>query len=199
MNFLDLAKSRYTTKKFDSSKKISEETIQELKEILRLSPSSINSQPWKFWFVTDAVVKGDLANASFFNQHKVQDADLVVVFSVINSVADFEKQVVENLAEGSIAYFKNNIKSLPEAEIKAWMAHQVYLALGFFLSAVASLGLDSTPMEGIQTEKYDDILHLEGYKTLFAVAVGHRNEADVNQPTITPKLRLPLDSVIASI
>ena len=57
MNFLDLAKPRYATKKYDTAKQISKEQIEELKEILRLSPSSINSQPWKFTFVTDEAVK----------------------------------------------------------------------------------------------------------------------------------------------
>ena len=41
MDFLDLAKNRYTTKKYNSEKKISEGKISELKDILRLSPSSI--------------------------------------------------------------------------------------------------------------------------------------------------------------
>lgn len=44
MSFLDLAKNRYTTKIY-SDKKIDANKIEELKEILRLSPSSINSQP----------------------------------------------------------------------------------------------------------------------------------------------------------
>ena len=44
MNFLELAKNRYTTKHY-STKRISDEDIAQLKEILRLAPSSINSQP----------------------------------------------------------------------------------------------------------------------------------------------------------
>ena len=38
---------RYTTKKYDASKRISSEELAIIKEALRLSPSSINSQPWK--------------------------------------------------------------------------------------------------------------------------------------------------------
>ncbi len=199
MNFLELAKSRYTTKKYDGSKKISEETISKLKEILRLSPSSINSQPWKFTFVTNEELKDKLAKVSYHNEQKVQKASLVVVFGVIDDVHQFGAQVEKNLPEGNINYFKKNIEHLPETEIKSWLAHQVYLSLGYFLSAVASLDLDSTPMEGIQPEAYDEILKIEGYKTLFAVAVGHRDAEDSNQPTITPKSRLPLKDVIVSL
>ena len=43
MNFLDLSKSRYTTKKYNPELKISEEKIQQLQEILRLSPSDRKS------------------------------------------------------------------------------------------------------------------------------------------------------------
>lgn len=50
MDFLELSKKRFTAKKFDSSKKIPEDDIKKLKEILRLSPSSVNSQPWVFIF-----------------------------------------------------------------------------------------------------------------------------------------------------
>lgn len=74
MNFLDLAKSRYTTKSYNSNKRISEENIAELKEILSLSPSSINSQPWKFIFISDEKLKNELAGVSYFNQQKINDA-----------------------------------------------------------------------------------------------------------------------------
>ncbi|GGP73110.1 hypothetical protein GCM10009347_42020 [Shewanella algicola] len=40
----DLSNS-YTTKKYDASKRISEENIEIIKEAIRLSASSINSQP----------------------------------------------------------------------------------------------------------------------------------------------------------
>ena len=50
---LQLMKERYTTKKYDVSKKINFNIIEELKQILHLTPSSINSQPWKFHFVSD--------------------------------------------------------------------------------------------------------------------------------------------------
>ena len=45
MNFLSIAQNRYTTKMYNG-KRIPEDTLNQLKEILRLSPSSINSQPW---------------------------------------------------------------------------------------------------------------------------------------------------------
>ncbi|MDF4367587.1 nitroreductase family protein, partial [Vibrio parahaemolyticus] len=40
--------SRYTAKKYDETKRVSQEDMAIIKEALRLSASSINSQPWKF-------------------------------------------------------------------------------------------------------------------------------------------------------
>ncbi|WP_028298246.1 nitroreductase family protein [Olivibacter sitiensis] len=199
MSFLDLAKSRYTTKRYNANEKIADEKIQQLKEILRLSPSSINSQPWQFIFVSDEKTKSELASVSFFNEQKINEASHLVVFSVIDSVEKFEEQIRQNLPEGSVNYYNNFLKPLPETEIKSWLQRQVYLSLGFFLSACASLEIDSTPMEGIKTEEYNKILQLNGYKTLFAVAIGYRNPEDTNQPSVKPKFRLELENIIKSI
>ena len=71
MNFLELAKKRYTTKHY-STKRISDEDIAQLKEILRLAPSSINSQPWQFVFIDDAATKEAFAKVSLNNADRVQ-------------------------------------------------------------------------------------------------------------------------------
>lgn len=199
INFSALAKNRYTTKKYDSTQKISENQIQELKEVLQLSPSSINSQPWKFTFVSDETMKNALAAVSYFNEPKIKDASHLVVFSVIDNLELFEKQIEKHLPEGSVGYYNQFIKTLPEGEIKAWLAHQVYLSLGFFLSACASMGIDSTPMEGIRNKEYASILKEKDYYPLFAVAIGYRDENDANQPALKPKSRIPFEEVITTI
>jgi nitroreductase/dihydropteridine reductase len=199
MNFLHIAQNRYATKKYDPNKKVNVETIEKLKEILRLSPSSINSQPWKFTFVADEKVKSELAEFSYNNRHKVSDASHVVVFSVIQDVESFENKKLTLLPEGATSYYNRMLKPKGGEQVMTWLTSQVYLSLGFFLSAAASLGIDSTPMEGIQAEAYDHILQNDGYKTLFAVAIGYRDQEDINQPARTPKFRLEPDQIIRSI
>ncbi|MET3538175.1 nitroreductase/dihydropteridine reductase [Chryseobacterium limigenitum] len=189
-------KTRYTVKKYNPQGIISEEQVEQLKEILNLSPSSINSQPWNFVFVNNLEIKTELAEASYFNKEKILNSSQLIVFQVIKNVKDFEEQIEENLHEGSITYYKNFVKSKGEEAIKSWLGHQVYLSLGVFLSACADMGIDSTPMEGIEPEKYDKILKNEKYETLFAVAIGKRSEEDSNQPTLNPKTRLKAEKVI---
>lgn len=199
MSFIKDMQQRYTTKLYDASKKIDPQHISELKEILQLSPSSINSQPWKFTFVSDQTTREKLSKVSWINTEKVTKSDTVVVFSRINDLALFEEQIERELPKGAVDYYKEYLKPLPEKEIKAWFDKQVYLSLGVLLSACAVMKIDATPMEGIEPDEYDKILNNKGYKTLVAVAIGYRDPEDKNQPSINPKSRISLETVVESI
>lgn len=136
MEFLKQMQNRYTTKKYNPEVKIDENLIAELKEILRLSPSSINSQPWNFIFVNNLELKRKLAEASYFNKNNILESSHLIVFQVIKNPAKFEKLIEENLLEGSINYYRTMVKPKGEAAIKSWMAHQVYISLGVLFQHV---------------------------------------------------------------
>jgi nitroreductase/dihydropteridine reductase len=199
MNILELIEKRYSTKKYNADKAIPQDKIEALKEILRLSPSSINIQPWKFTFVQNPEIKAKLASASMHNTEKVNQAPLLVVFSVADDLDAFQKVVENELPQARIDWYNQIRASTPEADLKIWLAKQVYIALGVGLSASIALGLDSTPMEGIESDKYIDILKMKAYKPLFAMAVGYASEDDFNRIEAIPKSRRLQENVIDSI
>lgn len=188
MPFLEVAQNRYTTKTYNGEI-IPEETLHVLKEILRLAPSSINSQPWEFILVGDKRKDEVFAPLSLMNEERVKQASHIVIFRVLESVEHFEEEAPSYISEGGRTFYQQYIKPQGEAHVKAWMEHQVYVALGYFLSAYAIMGIDSTAMEGILPQAYDQHLPKDGYQTLFAVAIGYRDPEDKNQPSITPKKR----------
>ncbi|MGZ7047968.1 MAG: nitroreductase family protein, partial [Methanobacterium sp.] len=63
MEFENILKERYATKKFDG-KKIDEDKIEQIKEMIRLSPSAINLQPWKIKIISDESIKEKLSPAT---------------------------------------------------------------------------------------------------------------------------------------
>ncbi len=199
MSFIESMQQRYTTKKYNPNKKIDDQKIEELKQILHLSPSSINSQPWKFTFISDEKIKEKLSKVSWLNTDKILNCDTVVVFSRINSTDLFEAQIEEELPKGAVDYYKEFIKPNTDEHIKSWFSRQVYLALGVFLSACTEMGIDSTPMEGIEPDNYDLILNQKNYTTLAAVAIGYRDKDDFNQPSKNPKSRRAINKVIELI
>lgn len=195
MDFLQLAQNRYTTKLY-SSKRVSDEDIAKLKEILRLTLSSINSQPWQFVFISDEPTKEAFAKVSFINEERIRQASHLVVFMANSALPSFEEKLAKASTEAGVGFYHKVQKPKGDVSLYAWMNNQVYISLGFFLSACASMGIDSTPMEGIINTEYDKLLNEPQYTTLFAVAIGYRDPEDSNQLHLHPKSRLPLEDVV---
>ncbi|EKY06098.1 major NAD(P)H-flavin oxidoreductase domain protein [Capnocytophaga sp. oral taxon 332 str. F0381] len=194
MNFLEIAQKRYAAKAY-RNQKISEAKIKELAEILRLAPSSVNSQPWKFTIIGDEALKADLAAHSFFNEQKVKDASHLIVFFAYDDIAAFETYFKAHQPQPIVDYYES-VKAGDEERAKAWFQKQVYLAAGFFIAACGAEGIDATPMEGIDTLYYTQKLQVKGCKAVLALAVGYHSEADTNHPSKTPKRRLLLEEVV---
>ena len=198
MDIIKLLQSRYTTKVYDPSFRLSEEQLATIKEVLRLSPSSINSQPWAFELIEDKALKSVLAEESWSNLERVKQASLLIVFYTYRDVETFIKERIDTQETPAQAqtYFHNYVASQGSEAIQAWQTHQVYIALGVLLTSLASMGLDSTPMEGINVDKYDEILGREKYRPVLAVLVGRHAEDDFNHPSRKNKQRR--DDVIVS-
>lgn len=185
---------RYAVKKFDPSKKISESDWHVLTESLRLSPSSFGLQPWQFIVVKNPEVRKQLKAASW-NQSQVEDCSHYVVLAYKKKLDEAHIQKhVEQMAklrhspiENFDGYKKSAINTLILGErsktIDVWASRQLYLAIGFIMSAAAMLGIDTCPMEGLDPLAYDKILSLEGtgWTTGLAIACGYRSAEDKYQ------------------
>lgn len=182
-------KSHYTAKVYDPSVRLTDEQVATLSEILRLSPSSINSQPWAFRIVSDRAEMERLAELSQFNAEKILNASHVVVLCVYKDAETFERERLPHMDERVTAFYTQVLKPQGEAYVSSWMERQVYIALGVLLTAAQSMGIDSTPMEGINVAGYTQTLGDDRYRALVAVALGARTSDDANQPHITPKTR----------
>lgn len=60
---LSIVRNRYTTKHYDPAKAVAEEDFNALLEVLRLSPSSVNSQPWEFFIARTPAARDKLMPA----------------------------------------------------------------------------------------------------------------------------------------
>ena len=54
MNFLDLVKMRHSVRNYET-RAVETEKLDYVLECVRLSPSAVNFQPWKFAVITDDV------------------------------------------------------------------------------------------------------------------------------------------------
>lgn len=207
---VDALNWRYATKKFDPARKIPGETWTALEQALVLSPSSIGLQPWKFFVVTDPEVKSRLQAASY-RQPQIAECSHLVVIAVrrgideehvdrhIARMVELTGATVESLAKFRAMTMRNLDKARAAGTLDAWQEHQVYIALGQFIASAAVLGVDTCPMEGIEADKYDEILGLAGtpYATAVACAAGFRLADD--KYASAKKVRFSVDDVVVRI
>lgn len=214
-----VARSRHTAKSY-RGEDLPQTQVEDLLELLRLSPSSVNAQPWHFVVASNPAGRDRIARAGTdalyrFNSETVRNAGIVVVFAArIEADEAYLERLLEREEEDGRfrepsdksefrkirAGFVDLNRSAEDPGARHWMARQVYWNGGQFLHAVAAMGFDATPMEGIDTDGLDEEFGLReiGYRALFAVAVGrNRDESDWN--LTLPKSRLPLEEIVTRL
>ena len=79
MDILELMRTRYTTKHYDPNRRVSDQDMDTLLEVLRLSPSSTNIQPWKFYVIDTPEMKERIMPAvKDFNIERMQAPQLII-------------------------------------------------------------------------------------------------------------------------
>jgi nitroreductase/dihydropteridine reductase len=217
MNIVNYAKTRYTTKAYDQTKKLTKEQIQQIKDILRFTPSSVNSQPWHFILATSEQAKTKIAksaeNIHPKNVANIKNSALTIVLcfktNIDNSYLEelleqerkdgrFPTTEFENIQRDVRKKFALAYHSKPQ-ELQNWAEKQVYISLGNLLLGLASLNLHATPMEGVDTNIIDNEFNLKekGFRTSVIVTVGYNSEDDFNASL--PKSRLPEEKIFTEI
>ncbi|MGW9685618.1 NAD(P)H-dependent oxidoreductase [Flagellimonas sp. 2504JD1-5] len=192
-NILENRTWRYATKKFDSTKKVSDTDLELLLEATRLSASSYGLQPYHVYVITDPEIKEKLKPVSW-GQSQLTDASHIIVFA---NVTDFGEELMdgylENVsttrkipAEGLKGYgdfMKSKLLDLPTETKGIWTSRQVYIAFSNMMQAAAELKIDTCPMEGFESEAYNKILDLEekNLNASVVLAVGYRSDEDETQ------------------
>jgi nitroreductase len=167
-------------------------------------------QPWKAYVIQNQELKTKLRAASW-NQPQVEECSHFVVLtgktemkeSYINDYIERTSKL-RNIPKESLNAYKEMmvgslIKGPVGAHIPEWSAKQAYIVLGNILMTAALIGVDACPMEGIDPQKYDEILKLgdTGYHTIVACAFGYRSDEDPFSKMA--KVRLDKKDVIVNL
>lgn len=184
---------RYATKKFDASKKVSKEDLENLLEATALSASSYGLQPYEILVVEDAAMRSKLQPAAW-GQSQITEASHLIVLAnqstfgeelvddYLNNVSE-TRGIPSNDLQGYSDFMKSKLMPLSESAKATWTARQTYIALGNLLSAAADLKIDTCPMEGFDSAQFNEMLGLSkrGLNAAVLVAVGYRSKEDKTQ------------------
>ena len=216
----DMMNWRYAVKAHHPDKRIPDDKIEAMKEVLRMAPSSVNIQPWHFVMTgsdegKDRIAKAGTDESHEFNSDKIRNCSHMIVLAGLLDVEDDYLTHLLDVEEeegrfgdevekrrGEMKEMRAQTISMHRAQrkdLQPWLDRQAFINLGMILLAAASLGIDAGPMEGFDADSLDAELGLrdKGYKTLALISLGYRGEDDYNADL--PKARLPLPEIVTEI
>ncbi|MDR2838675.1 MAG: oxygen-insensitive NAD(P)H nitroreductase [Azonexus sp.] len=211
------ARTRYTAKAYDPARKIAPPLVEQLRALARLSPSSVNSQPWHFVVASTDEGKARVAKATqgayAYNAPKILNASHVFVLCTRHTLTDAHLAAIiaQEVADGRHPDAQSeqtrrdslwgyaDLHRYTRRDAQSWMEKQTYIALGALLLGAATLAVDATPIEGFDNAALDRELKLpeQGFVSSVLVALGYHSADDFN--TALPKSRLPEQTLFTDI
>ena len=140
MDLFELSSQRFTTKHYDPTRKIPGSDIEKLKEILRLTPSAVNSQPWHFIIGSSDKAKQLIRPAVVdFNWPRTDGCSHFVVLCVKDSLDEAHLDAVTAQEDADGRFPNETIRHEGDSkrkwyvsmkrdrgQLRSWATHQVY-------------------------------------------------------------------------
>ena len=204
-----LQHQRYATKKFDPTRRISDEDWAALVEVGRLAPSSLGFEPWKMLLLNNEGMKQDLKSMAWGAVSMLDGASHFVIYLARKGV-NYETAYIEKLMQevrhrsyDPESAYAHRIKSFQESDAQLnderslfdWASKQTYIQMANMMNAATLMGMDSCPIEGFDKAKVEAYLEEKGVLDIseFGVSVmcafGYRDE------DIKPKVRWNTESI----
>ncbi len=187
-DLINKLKWRYATKKMDASRPVPQQKIERILEAIRLTASSSGLQPYEVIVVTNPELRAQIVPHAW-NQAQITDCSHLLVFAAwdnytaerINRMFDLVNDERGFKNEGWEAYRQKLLAAYVPRDAETNYQHaarQAYIGLGTALIAAAEEGVDSTPMEGFDPDKVDEILSLRarGLRSVILLPLGYRAE-----------------------
>ncbi|MBK5721858.1 nitroreductase family protein [Dysgonomonas sp. Marseille-P4677] len=188
MNLIDTLQWRYATKKFDPTKKVDQKLVDQIIEAAWLAPTSSGLQPFKIIEITNQELKEKIVPIAY-NQRQVAEGSHLLVFAAWDNYTENRIDTIYKYTTEDRGQEPNRYKDYTDRLKKSYLnrpantnfehtARQAYIAFGFAMAMAADLHVDSTPMEGFDSEALDNLLGLKelGLKSVTMLPLGYRDQ-----------------------
>lgn len=175
---LDIFQNRYTCKGYDPEKRVSDEDFMTIMEAGRLSPSSMGYEPWKFVLLNNPEIKEKIKPYAWGAEKSSGASHFVLILARKPKDMRYDSEYIEYIQK-DIQHFSQDLRiprrdkyknfqvndfKLAESDraLYDWTCKQTYIALANMLTSAAILDIDSTPIEGFDRDKMEEVLIGEG-------------------------------------
>lgn len=182
---------------------IPSKTLETILEATRLSPSSMNFQPWKYLDIQSPEIRDQLFEAG--GKQEAIKAPTLLVLTIPNILTSHHVDNVvlatakaRNADPSTLEGYRNMLqgfvdRTAPE-KFFDWSRRQAYISLGILLLTAAQLEVDTAPMEGFDTTKVSEILGLTDSSPVTLIGLGYRSPEDTHQTW--PKVRFDMKEIM---
>lgn len=163
---------RYATKGM-TGQKIPQEKLDVILDAIALAPSSLGLKPYSVLIIENKELMEKIKPISMV-QPQIAESSALLVLAVWSRIttekinACIQRMLHErNEDVDSLQQLKVQMEGLlknSDAENLNWSAKQAYKALDAGLAAAAEAAIDSTPIEGSDNNKVNDLLGLQGQR-----------------------------------
>lgn len=198
MEFKEVVKNRRSIRQYQPMP-VRDATIQELLEIISMSVSAMNLQPWKIRVIKDQETKDAVFRATYgMNQVRTcshllvlcADTDYPTLIARLDK-AQAAAGVDDELRARTIEMAATIANGMTPEQRLRWSQEQVYIALGNAVNGAYSLGLGACPMTAFDPAEVARILNLpETVIPTAMVSVGYSAEPG------SRKLRHPVEDIL---
>ena len=177
---------RYAAKKMNPARPVPVEKVERILEAVRLTASSSGLQPYELIVVTNPELRAQIKPHAW-GQQQITDCSHLLVFAAwdnytverINMMFDLVNEERGFVNEGWENYRQQILATYPGRDAETNYQHaarQAYIGVGTALIAAAEEEVDSTPMEGFDPAKVDEILGLKarGLRSVVMIPLGYR-------------------------
>ncbi|PID90432.1 MAG: NAD(P)H-dependent oxidoreductase [Bacteroidetes bacterium] len=209
MSFLEKLNWRYACKAMNGES-VPKEKIDSILQAIRLAPSSSGLQPFEVFVISNRELREQIKRIAY-NQPQITDCSHLLVFAAwdtyteerINHIFDLTNEIRGFKNEGWEAYRQKLLAAYPKRDAETNFQHaarQTYIALMAAIAQAAYEGVDSTPMEGFQNAKLDELLHLreKGLRSTVILPLGYR-DAPNDWLVDLEKVRHPMDEIFTML
>ncbi|MFD1514726.1 nitroreductase family protein [Halomarina rubra] len=184
---------------------VDEETLREVFDLVRFTPSSFNLQPWEFLVLTDDENRQALREVAN-DQESVTDAPVAVVVLGNTDPAAHADRVFQDWLDKEYIpdeETRDNLQGLVEGmrersdeENRVWTTRSTSLAAMTLMHAARAKGLSTCPMEGFDAEGVRETFDVdEQFEPVMLVTMGYP-EDDADDRENERKFRRPVDEIV---
>ena len=195
MNTLDAIKERRSVKHYDPNHRITDDELNKILSLAILSPTSFNMQNWRFVIIKDSKVRKQVRTAAWDQAHITDASILIAICADLKAWKDNPAQYWKNAPKEAQEFLVSAMGPFYEGKEELQRDEAMRscgIAAQTIMLTAKSMGYDSNPMIGFDSEKVSEIIRLpENHVISMLMAIGKQTK-----PAMPRGGQLPLDKIV---